>query len=327
MVHLGIDLGGTKTEILALDPAGHERLRRRVATPGGGYEPIMRMIAELVTGAESELGTGASVGIAAPGSLSPSTGLVRNANTTCLNGRPLLRDLESALGRTVRIENDANCFTLSEARDGAGAGAAVVFGVIVGTGTGGGVIVDGRLLRGANAIAGEWGHNPLPWPEPGERPGPACYCGQHGCIETFLSGPGLGADHRRATGRGLDAAQIAAGAIAGDEACEATLRRYEERMARALAHVINLLDPDVIVLGGGLSNVGRWYESVPRRWKRHVFADRVVTRLLPPRHGDSSGVRGAAWLGAGRPPSAPPAGGDSGGEPPGRPGAGTLPRH
>src|SRR5262249_29004710 len=228
--------------------------------------------------------------------ISPATGLLRNSNSTWLNGRPLLDDLVERLGRPLRIENDANCFALSEAVDGAGAGRRVVFGVILGTGVGAGIAVDGTVLSGPNRIAGEWGHNPLPWAEDAERPGPSCYCGKRGCIETFLSGPGLCRDHRSATDEERGAEEIVAAAGAGDAASLATLERYEERLARALAHVINILDPDAIVLGGGLSNVSRWYEGVPRLWSRWGFADRVDTLLLRNRHGDSSGVRGAAGL-------------------------------
>jgi fructokinase len=228
--------------------------------------------------------------------LSPATGLIKNANSTCLIGRRLDRDLQAFLGREVRISNDANCFALSEAVDGAGAGAASVFGVIVGTGTGGGLVVNRQLLTGCNAIAGEWGHNPLPWPRPDELPGPRCYCGTHGCIETFLSGPGLRRDFRQATGTDLAPEDIVALAESGAAAAEACMRRYEDRMARGLAQVINVVDPHVIVLGGGLSNIRRLYENVPRLWSRYVFSDRVETRLLPPVHGDSGGVRGAAWL-------------------------------
>ncbi|HQU15951.1 MAG: fructokinase [Chromatiales bacterium 21-64-14] len=296
MIRFGIDLGGTKTEIIALDPTGVERLRHRVATPQGDYPGILRTIAALVHDAERELDAPGSVGVGTPGALSRATGRLRNSNTPCLNGQPLLRDLGDTLQRPVRMENDANCFALSEATDGAGGGCAVVFGVIVGTGTGGGIVAHGRLLAGINAIAGEWGHNPLPWPNDDERPGPACYCGRHGCIETFLSGPGLTDDHHRTTGVRLAPAEIAAHAERGDPGARHSLDRYAGRMARALAHVINLLDPDVIVLGGGLSNLGYLYETVPRLWQHHVFSDRVNTRLLPPRHGDSSGARGAAWL-------------------------------
>jgi fructokinase len=267
-----------------------------VTTPRDDYQGTLRAIADLVGGVERELQRTGSVGVGMPGALSPATGLVKNANSTWLIGRPLDADLQALLGRPLRFANDANCFALSEATDGAAAGAACVFGVIVGTGVGGGVVVHGRVLTGPNAVAGEWGHNPLPWPEDGERPGPACYCGRDGCIETFLSGPGLSADHQRATGERLEAGEIARRAAASDVACEATLQRYDQRMARALAAVVNLLDPDVIVLGGGLSNLDRLYAHVPRLWARWVFSDRISTRFVPPKHGDSSGVRGAAWL-------------------------------
>jgi fructokinase len=293
---IGIDLGGSKIEATALDQGGAMRLRRRIPTPAGDYAGTIAAIGGLVAGLEREIGARASVGIGIPGTIVAATGLVKNANSTWLIGQPLGRDVEAALGRPVRFANDANCFALSEASDGAGAGQGTVFGVILGTGVGGGIAIGGRILVGANAIAGEWGHNPLPAPEPGEWPGPPCYCGRSGCIETFLSGPGLAADHRRHGGRAMESAAIAAGAAAGDLACLATLDRYAERLARALAGVINILDPDVIVLGGGLSSLVHLYEEVPRRWGRHVFSDRVVTRLLPPVHGDSSGVRGAAWL-------------------------------
>jgi fructokinase len=293
---IGIDLGGTKIEAAALDQGGAMRLRRRIPTPAGDYAGTIAAIAGLVAGLEREIGARASVGIGIPGTIVAATGLVKNANSTWLIGQPLGRDVEAALGRPVRFANDANCFALSEAIDGAGAGQGTVFGVILGTGVGGGIVIGGRILVGANAIAGEWGHNPLPAPEPDELLGPPCYCGRSGCIETFLSGPGLAADHRRHGGDVLDTAAIAAGAAAGDAACRATLDRYAERLARALAGVINILDPDVIVLGGGLSSLACLYDEVPRRWGRHVFSDRVVTRLLPPLHGDSSGVRGAAWL-------------------------------
>jgi fructokinase len=297
LIRLGIDLGGTKIEIIALDGTGRERYRRRTATPRGSYEGTLTVIADLVRAAERDAATRGTVGIAMPGTISPATGLVKNANSTWLNGRQLQADIETLLDRTVRLTNDANCFALSEATDGAGAGVDVVFGVIAGTGTGGGVVVRGQVCTGPNAIAGEWGHNPLPWPEDDERPGPACYCGKRGCIETFLSGPGLAADHERATGVRLDPPAIVERAAAGDAACEATLARYEGRMARALATVINILDPDVIVLGGGMSNIDQLYERVPRRLSKYVFSDHVTTRLLRPVHGDSSGVRGAAWLG------------------------------
>lgn len=296
MVRIGIDLGGTKIEIVALAPDGRELLRRRVPTPPGDYRATLDVVAELVAFAEAQTGGRASVGIGAPGSLSRLTGCIRNANSTCLNGKPLRRDLEALLGREIRLANDANCLAMSEAADGAGAGAETVFAVILGTGVGGGVVVGGHLLTGANAIAGEWGHSPLPLADADDQPAPACYCGRHGCIETWLSGPGMAADHARRHGGRLDAARIAAAAAAGDPACEATLQRYEARLARALGPVINLLDPDVIVLGGGLSKLDRLYTNVPARWREHIFSDEVVTRLRPARHGDSSGVRGAAWL-------------------------------
>ncbi|MGH9857857.1 MAG: ROK family protein, partial [Acidobacteriota bacterium] len=236
------------------------------------------------------------VGVCTPGAISPATGLLKNANSVNLNGQPFKDDLEALLEREVRVTNDANCFALSEATDGAAAGAEVVFGVIVGTGTGGGIVVGGQVLTGPNAIAGEWGHNPLPWPQGGEWPGPPCYCGRQGCIETFLSGPGLARDHLEVTGERLTSAEIVARAARGYGSAEATLLRYEDRMARGLAHVMNILDPHVIVLGGGMCNIERLYENVPKRWGRYVFSDRVDTRLVPPRYGDSSGVRGAAWL-------------------------------
>jgi len=249
-----------------------------------------------VTAIESEAGTRGTVGVGMPGALSPATGLVKNANSTWLIGRPLDRDLRALLGRPVRFANDANCFALSEAVDGAARGARVVFGVIVGTGTGGGVVVDRKVLTGPNAIAGEWGHNPLPWPREDEWPGPDCYCGKTGCIETFLSGPGLARDYRSATGEAILGPEVVARAERGEEAAQAALERYEDRMARALAVVLNILDPDVVVLGGGVSQVARLYETVPPRWQRWAFSDRVDTPLRPPVHGDASGVRGAAWL-------------------------------
>jgi len=296
---LGVDLGGTKIEIVALDPDGRESLRRRVATPQGDYDGTLDAVHTLVREAEDALGIApgtATVGVGTPGALSRATGLLRNSNSTCLNGRPFAADLAARLGRAVRISNDANCFALSEAADGAGRGAHVVFGVILGTGVGAGIVVDGRVLEGRNAIAGEWGHNPLPWPRDDERPGAACYCGRSGCIETWLSGPGFERDHLAHTRRALAAPQIVAAADAGDAGAQSSLTRYEARLARSLAHVINLLDPDVIVLGGGMSNVARLYERVPRLWGAWVFSDRVDTVLARHAHGDSSGVRGAAWL-------------------------------
>jgi fructokinase len=293
---IGIDLGGTKIEAAAVDGLGAVRVRRRVATPTGNYRATIDAITALVGVIERQIGETAPIGIGMPGAISPITELVKNANSTWLIGRPLQRDLETALGRPTRLANDANCFVLSEATDGAAAGMGNVFGVILGTGVGGGIALGGRILVGANAIAGEWGHNPLPWPAPGEIPGPPCYCGRSGCVETFLSGPALAADHRRHGGRSLSAVEIAALAAGGDAECAATLGRYVDRLARGLASVINLIDPDAIVLGGGLSGISLLYEQVPRLWRQHVFSDQVVTRLLPPVHGDSSGVRGAAWL-------------------------------
>ena len=301
-VRIGIDLGGTKTEIIAIDDDGGERLRRREPTPHNDYDAILTLVASLVADAEKACGVRAGegrVGIGTPGSLSRATGLLRGSNSVCLNGMPVKRDLEARLGRTIAMANDANCFALSEATDGAGRAAGVVFGVILGTGVGGGIVVNGRPLEGRNAIGGEWGHNPLPWPNDDERPGAACFCGQHGCIETWLSGPGLARDHAaHAPGNALSAQDIVARASGHDAACDASLARYEDRLARSLAHVINIVDPDVIVLGGGLSNVDRWYKSVPRLWTRWVFSDRVDTELVRHAHGDSSGVRGAAWLAA-----------------------------
>ena len=292
-MRLGIDLGGTKIEIVALADDSTELLRRRVATPRGDYPGTLMAVARLVEEAEKQLGQSGTVGVGIPGTESRVTGLIKNANSTWLIGQPLRRDLEALLERDVRLANDANCFALSEAADGAAAGAAVVFGVILGTGVGGGIVVDGKVLSGANGIAGEWGHNRLPgdesaWPE--------CYCGRKGCVETFLSGPGLKRDHTEVTGEIRDPHEIAARAAAGDASCETTLRRHEHRLARALAQVINILDPDVIVLGGGLSNLERLYENVPKLWGVQVFSDQVATRLLKNRHGDASGVRGAAWL-------------------------------
>ena len=296
-LRIGIDLGGTKIEIIALAADGRERLRRRVATPREDYRGILNVIARLVADAESELGETASVGVGTPGSISRATRLLRGSNSVCLNGKPIKADIEAVLKRPVQITNDANCFALSEATDGGGAGAEIVFGVILGTGVGAGIVVRGALLIGPNAIAGEWGHNPLPWPRDDERPGPACFCGHSGCIETFLSGPGIERDHLRATGEAATAHDIEARAAAGEAACEQTMQRYEERLARSLAHVINILDPDAIVLGGGMSNIARLYANVPASWKSWVFSDRVDTRLVRHVHGDSSGVRGAAWLG------------------------------
>ena len=295
-MRLGIDLGGTKIEIIALDDAGQELARRRIATPQGDYSATLHAIAGLVYAVEAELGCEGTLGFGTPGAISRATGRLKNANSVCLNGQPLQDDLQQLLGRAIRIQNDANCFALSEARDGAAAGAAVVFGVILGTGVGGGIVVNGKALTGPNSIAGEWGHNPLPWPLPDELPGNACYCGKSGCIETWLSGPGMARHHAQHLGATWDTPRIVARAAQGDVACEQTLTEYEDRLARALAALINILDPDVIVLGGGMSNITRLYENIPQQWGRYVFSDRVDTRLVQNQHGDSSGVRGAAWL-------------------------------
>jgi fructokinase len=295
IVRIGIDLGGTKIEAIAIDAAGRERFRRRVSTPRGEYRATIESVARLVFEADRIDGEG-TVGVGIPGALSPVTGLVKNANSTWLNGRSLQTDLEARLDRPVRLANDANCFALSEAIDGAGADRRVVFGVIVGTGTGAGIIVDGRVIVGANAITGEWGHNPMPWPGATEWPGPPCYCGRTGCTEVFLSGPGLARDHEQTTGERLEPAAIVERSTVGNEPARATLDRYAHRMARALAAVINVVDPDIIVLGGGLSNVRMLYDRVPQLWQPFVFSDSVMTPLVPARHGDSGGVRGAAWL-------------------------------
>ena len=295
-MRLGIDLGGTKIEIIALDDSGRELLRRRVPTPSGNYTATLQTVAALVHDAEAELGQRGSLGIGTPGALSSATGRLKNSNSVVLNDQPILQDLEALLQRKVAISNDANCFALSEATDGAAAGASVVFGVILGTGVGAGIVVNGHILTGPNGIAGEWGHNPLPWPQAHELPGPPCYCGKQGCIETFLSGPGMAKLHQIETGVSLSAEEIVARAEQGDAACERSLQSYENRLARSLAHVINILDPDVIVLGGGMSNIERLYTNVPEIWGRWVFSDRVDTKLVKHRFGDSSGVRGAAWL-------------------------------
>lgn len=296
MLRIGLDIGGTKTELAALDAAGSERLRRRIATPHADYDAALAGLAALVLDAERELGAPASVGVGLPGALSSATGLVTNAYSTPYNGKPLKRDLERLLARELRFDNDANCFALSEATDGAARGSPIVFGAILGTGAGGGIVIDGRIVGGANGSAGEWGHNPLPWMTPEEFPGPRCNCGRNGCIERFVSGPALAQDHERATGLRLSPAAIAAQAAAGDGACGQSLARLEARLARALAHVINLLDPGTIVLGGGLSNIDRLYTSVPDLWVPHVYAASIQTRLLRAAHGDASGVRGAARL-------------------------------
>ena len=300
----GIDLGGTKTEGVVLDAAGRTLWRQRVATPAGDYRATLACVAELIARAEADTGTRAPrIGVGTPGTLTHD-GVIKNANSQCLNGQALQRDLAALLERPVRIANDANCLALSEATDGAGAGAEVVFAAILGTGVGAGVVVRGQLLTGPNGLAGEWGHNPLPWPDVDDAPSPACYCGQRGCVETWLSGPGMAREHAARGGQALTAHAIVSRAADGDAACEASLQRYERRLARALAQVINLLDPHVIVLGGGLSQVDRWLVSVPALWASHVFSgglaagtqEPVRTRLVRSLHGDSSGVRGAAWL-------------------------------
>lgn len=293
---IGVDLGGTKAEAVALAPDGTEAARLRRPTPRGDYAGTVGLVAALVAEIEGRLGPARSVGIGIPGTVSPASGRVKNANSTWLNGRDLTADLEAALGRPVRIANDANCFALSEAADGAAAGAGSVFGVILGTGVGGGLVVEGRLVRGRNAIAGEWGHNPLPYADAAERDARPCWCGRTGCIETFLAGPALERDYRLATGRVLPAAEVPLASARGDAAARALLDTHAERLARALAGVINLIDPDVIVLGGGLSNLTALYRDVPARWGAWIFSDRADTALLPPAHGDSSGVRGAARL-------------------------------
>ena len=295
-MRIGIDLGGTKIEGIAIADDGHEQLRRRIPAPRGDYEQTLSAVTALVVGIERDVGGRCTVGIGIPGTVSPATGLIKNSNSTWLNGRMLSDDLSRLLDRPIRFANDANCFALSEATDGAAAGARIVFGVIVGTGTGGGVVIDRQVLVGANAIGGEWGHNPLPAASGVEWPGPPCYCGRSGCIETFLSGPGLERDHSASGGEHVTGREIAARAAAGDSLADAALARYEDRMARSLASIINVIDPDVIVLGGGVSNIERLYERVPSLWLPHIFSDHVVTRLTRAKHGDSSGVRGAAWL-------------------------------
>ena len=294
-MRIGIDLGGTKIEAIAVD-GSTELLRRRIPSPRGDYAATIAAVRDLVAAIENELTAPGTVGIGIPGAISPVTGLVKNANSTWLIGHAVDRDLERALQRPVRVRNDANCFALSEATDGAGAGANTVLGVILGTGTGAGVVVNGRVLEGRHRIAGEWGHNPLPWPDESERPGPPCYCGRTGCIETFLSGPGLSATYAAASTRVTDAADIASLAESGDPQAVEALEKYEGRLARALASIINVLDPDVIVLGGGVSNIVRLYDRVPALLKAFVFSDSADTPIVAARHGDSSGVRGAAWL-------------------------------
>ena len=292
-MRIGIDLGGTKIAAVVLDDDGQQIWQQRIDTPSGDYVGTVEAIARLVSHAETATAAHATVGVGTPGAISFATGLMKNCNSTCLNGQPLLRDLERALDRSVRLANDANCFALSEAIDGAAAEAEVVFGVIIGTGTGGGIVVRRQVLTGNNSIAGEWGHNPLPWPQANEIPGPACYCGKQGCIETYLSGPGFAREYAKYYGGAQTAQELAQ---CNDAQTDAAWARYEERMARALASVINVLDPDVIVLGGGMSNVARLYVNVPRLWTQYVFSDTVRTKLVRAQYGDASGVRGAAWL-------------------------------
>lgn len=292
---LGIDLGGTKTEAVVLDESGQQVFRERVHTPAQDYQAILMSIKALVEKAEACVHEVLNIGLAAPGAISPSSGLLRNSNTVCLNGRDLRQDLERTLQRRVRMQNDANCFVLSEAMDGAGAHDSMVFGVIIGTGTGGGLVFNNQLIIGAHAIAGEWGHNPMPWQQDFDVRRP-CYCGKQGCIETFLSGPGMAANTQALTGLNLNSHEIVTLAAQGDEQMRLQMDHYHDQMARALAHVINIIDPDVIVLGGGMSNIGSIYDEVPARLARYVFSDSVSTRIVPARFGDASGVRGAAWL-------------------------------
>jgi len=291
----GIDLGGTKIEIIAMDEDDCVIYQQRASTPQGDYEATLETIAQLVFTLEEKIESSTTIGMGTPGAISQKTGRLKNSNSTCLNNRQLKQDLENLLERKIRTSNDANCFALSEATDGAASGASSMFGVIIGTGTGAGIVIDHKILEGANRIAGEWGHNPLPWPGKDEQL-TQCYCGLHGCIETFLSGPGMAADFSRQTKRAMTANQIAAAAEQGDNAAEKCLQRYEQRLARALSHIINIIDPEIIVLGGGLSNIQRLYKNVPNYWGEFIFSDMILTKLVPPMHGDSSGVRGAARL-------------------------------
>lgn len=293
---IGIDLGGTKIEIIAINQSGKELYRKRIATPKDSYQTILNRISELVFNTEELLNDKASVGICTPGSISLKTNLLRNSNTSCLNNKPFKQDLENQLKRNIALANDANCFALSESVDGAGKDSSIVFGVIIGTGTGAGIVIDRKVLTGANAIAGEWGHNPLPWSNANELPGMDCYCGKKGCIETWLSGPGLSKNHHKVSQQLLNPTQIVIQAEKGNVSCENSLIMYEDRMARGLSHIINVLDPDVIILGGGMSKITRLYENIPKIWHKYIFSDHIKTQLRPPIHGDSSGVRGAAWL-------------------------------
>ncbi len=295
---IGIDLGGTKIEIITLNDSGKEFYRKRVATPKDSYQTILNTISELVFDTETRFNSKGSVGICTPGAISPKTDLLRNSSTSSLNNKPFKQDLENRLNRKIAIANDANCFALSESVDGAGQDSSIIFGVIVGTGTGAGIVIDRQVLVGSNSIAGEWGHNPLPWPNTNELPGMDCYCGKKGCIETWLSGPGLSKNHHLASQQLLDPTQIVLQAEKGCTICEDSLIKYEDRMARGLSHIINIIDPDVIILGGGMSNISRLYNNIPKIWHKYIFSDHINTQLRPPFHGDSSGVRGAAWLGS-----------------------------
>ncbi|MCW8891471.1 MAG: ROK family protein [Sedimenticola sp.] len=295
-MRIGIDLGGTKIEAMALDERGHCLFQSRTPTPVGDYQATLNTLVDLVHQAEQATGEKGTVGIGTPGSANPISGLMRNSNSTCLNGQALQPDLEKQLKRQVRLANDADCFALSEATDGAAAGITSVFGVIIGTGTGAGVVINGQLIPSINRIAGEWGHNPLPWPTAEEQPGDRCYCGKNGCLETFLSGPGLCRDYQRESGIEVSGQQFAERLAQGNSEAETVMARYEDRLARGLASVINILDPGAVVLGGGLSNLERLYQNVPKLWSRYIFSDAINTLLLPPRYGDASGVRGAAWL-------------------------------
>lgn len=295
-IQFGIDLGGTKTEVLALDSEGQNILRRRVNTPKNDYQATLKCIKQLIVDAEQELSIEGTVGICTPGSISPSSGLLRNSNSTCLNNQPFKQDLEKLLNREIRISNDANCFALSEATDGAAINAEIVFGVIIGTGCGAGIIINKQIINGPNSIAGEWGHNPLPWPDAEEVDPPKCWCGKSGCIETYISGTGFCNDFFRLSSFSKSSEEIVLSANAGDELSQVALMRYERRLAKSLAHVINILDPDTIVLGGGMSNIKSLYKNVPNLWNEYVFSDNVLTQLVAPIHGDSSGVRGAARL-------------------------------
>ena len=302
-MRIGIDLGGTKIEAIILDENGAERHRIRASTPQGDYDAILKTIRDLTEQITkmADVSNSIPIGVGIPGTISSHTGLIKNSNSVCLIGHPLDKDLEAILKRPVMLANDADCFSISEATDGAGAGANVVFGVILGTGVGGGIVFNRSPLKGPNSITGEWGHIALPWPQTlsgdtDERPGPDCYCGLSGCVETYLSGPGMVRDHERCSGKTLTTQEIVSGADAGDPECEATLERYEHRLARGLASLINIIDPDVIVLGGGMSNIKRLYKRVPAIWEEWVFSDQCDTQLKQNAHGDSSGVRGAAWL-------------------------------